>query len=282
MKKLIYFFYTKSVGVYINFLSFVFPKKATQIAYNLFSEPRAGRLTKTSLPKILQETDRETFQHNEHHFQSYIWKGNDTVILLVHGWESNASRWEKILPYLQKSGSTIIAIDAPAHGLSGGKEFNIPIYAEFIHVLFQKFKPKYLIGHSLGAKTCLYYQSVYQNNDLQKIVVLGSPSDFNIILNNYIALLSLNSTVYRGLEKHYLKNFNLTLENFSGKLYASKIKTKGFIAHDTGDTVVLFAEGKKIASTWKESIFIETTGLGHSLHDDGLYKKISRFLFETE
>jgi hypothetical protein len=36
---------------------------------------------------------------------------NDTVILLVHGWESNASRWEKILPYL-KIRSTIIAIDA--------------------------------------------------------------------------------------------------------------------------------------------------------------------------
>jgi hypothetical protein len=27
-------------------------------------------------------------------------EGNDTVILLVHGWESNASRWKK--NYLQK------------------------------------------------------------------------------------------------------------------------------------------------------------------------------------
>jgi predicted alpha/beta hydrolase family esterase len=282
MKKIIYFFYTKSVGVYINLLSFVFPEKATQIAYNLFSEPRKGRLIKTSLPTVLQNSDIETFQHNGHHFQSYTWKGNNTVILLVHGWESNASRWEKILPYLQESGSTIIAIDAPAHGLSSGKEFNIPQYAEFIHVLFQKFQPTHLIGHSLGAKTCLYYQSVYQNSDLQKIVILGSPSDFNIILNNYIALLSLNSIVSYGLEKHYLKSFNLELENFSGKLFASKIKTKGFIAHDTDDTVVLFAEAKKIASTWKNSILIETNGLGHSLHDDDLYKKIACFLFETE
>ncbi|HEY4617042.1 MAG TPA: alpha/beta fold hydrolase [Flavobacterium sp.] len=282
MKKLIYFFYTKSVGLYINFLSFVYPEKATQLAYSLFSEPRDGRLTKTSLPKILQETQSETYQHNGHHFQSYTWKGNDTVILLVHGWESNASRWENILPYLQKSGSTIIAIDAPAHGLSSGKEFNIPQYAEFIHVLFEKYNPNYLIGHSLGAKTCLYYQSVYQNSDLEKMVILGSPSDFSIILNNYITLLSLNSIVSAGLAKHYLKSFNLKLEHFSGKLFASKIKTKGFIAHDTEDTVVLFEEGKKIAGSWKNSIFIETTGLGHSLHDDELYKKIARFLFETE
>ncbi len=282
MKKLIYFLYTKSAGLYINLLSFVFPIKATQIAYSLFSEPRDGRLTKSNLPTILQDTVSETFQHNEHHFQSYTWKGNNNVILLVHGWESNASRWENILPYLQKSGSTIIAIDAPAHGLSSGKEFNIPQYAEFIHVLFQKYNPKHLIGHSLGAKTCLYYQSVYQDNNLEKMVILGSPSDFNIILNNYINLLSLNSTITKGLEKHYLQSFNLQLENFSGKLFASKIKTKGFIAHDTDDTVVLFEEGKKIASSWKDSVFIETTGLGHSLHDDALYTKIAGFLFETE
>jgi predicted alpha/beta hydrolase family esterase len=282
VKKLIYFLYTKSAGLYINLLSFIFPIKATQIAYSLFSEPRDGRLTKSNLPTILQDTVSETFHHNEHHFQSYTWKGNSNVILLVHGWESNASRWENILPYLQKSGSTIIAIDAPAHGLSSGKEFNIPQYAEFIHVLFQKYNPKHLIGHSLGAKTCLYYQSVYQDNDLEKMVILGSPSDFNIILNNYINLLSLNSIISKGLEKHYLKSFNLQLENFSGKLFASKIKTKGFIAHDTDDTVVLFEEGKKIASSWKDSIFIKTTGLGHSLHDDALYTKIARFLFETE
>jgi hypothetical protein len=38
-----------------------------------------------------------------------------------------------LLPYLKKSGS-IIAIDGPAHGLSSGKEFSIPKYAEFIHI----------------------------------------------------------------------------------------------------------------------------------------------------
>jgi hypothetical protein len=42
----------------------------------------------------------------------------------------------KMLPYLRKSGSTII-IDAPAHGLSGGTEFNIPQYAAFIDILVQ-------------------------------------------------------------------------------------------------------------------------------------------------
>jgi pimeloyl-ACP methyl ester carboxylesterase len=71
------------------------------------------------------------------------------MLFFVHGWESNASRWENLLPYLKKSGSTIIAIDGPAH-LSSGKEFSIPICR--IHSYCRKFKPQYLIGHSLGGK----------------------------------------------------------------------------------------------------------------------------------
>ncbi len=208
-------------------------------------------------------------------------EGNDTVILLVHGWESNASRWKELLPYLQKSGSTIIAIDAPAHGLSSGKEFNIPQYAAYIDVLAKKFNPSYLIGHSLGGKTCLYYQSHYQNDLISKMVILGAPSDFKIILNNYIKMLSLNSIIARGLEAHYINNFNLTLDQFSGKHFASNIKTKGLVAHDIDDTVVSFTEGKKIAESWKNAVFIETNGLGHSMHSKDLYEQVCQFLFQS-
>ena len=282
MKKMFFFIFTKSIGLYINLLSFVFPKKASQLAYAFFSEPREGKLSKNKLPEILQEAQSQTFQQEENFFQTYTWKGNDTIILLVHGWESNASRWENLLPYLKKSGSTIIAIDGPAHGLSSGKEFNIPQYAEFIHVAVEKFKPQYLIGHSIGGKTCLYYQSVYQNDALKKMVILGAPSDFKIILNNYIILLSLNAKISKSLETHYLSHFKLNLEQFSGKIFASKLNIKGLIAHDIDDSVVLFEEGKKIAEAWKNVIFIETKGLGHSMHDNELYEKVSRFLFETE
>lgn len=282
MKKAVYFLFTKLVGLYINLLSFIFPKKAYQLAYALFSEPRDGKLLKDKLPEILNETEKKIHQYQSEYFQSYTWKGNENVILLVHGWESNASRWEKLLVYLKKSGSTIIALDAPGHGLSSGKEFNIPQYAAFIDILVQEFKPKHLIGHSLGGKTCLYYQSTYQNNSIEKMVILGSPSDFKIILNNYINLLSLNSKISKGLENHYLNHFNLTMEQFSGKHFASTIKTKGFIAHDSEDTIVLFEESKKIASSWQDSVFIETKGLGHSLHGEELYQKVYEFLFDTK
>lgn len=280
MKKFFNSILIKSVGLYINFLSFIFPKKATQIAHSFFSEPRTGKLLKDNLPKILQEATAETFQYKDDSIQTYTWKGNETVILLVHGWESNSSRWKKLLPYLKKSGSTIIAIDGPAQGLSSGKEFTVPTYAEFIHVISEKYKPQYLIGHSMGGKTCLYYQYKYQNDSVQKMVILGSPSDFKIIFNNFISLMSLNSRVSKILENKYSEILKHNLDQFSGQLFASELNVKGLVAHDVEDKVVLFEEGKKIAGAWKNVQFIETSGLGHSLHDDDLYKKISHFLFE--
>ena len=282
MKKLLNFFIIKFIGVYINFLSFVYPKKAVQLAHSFFSEPRIGKLSKDNLPEILKESHSEAFQYKDDTIQTYTWQGNETVILLVHGWESNSSRWENLLPYLKKSGSTIIAVDGPAQGLSSGKEFAVPKYAEFIHVIVEKFKPKYIIGHSMGGKTCLYYQYKYQSTSIQKMVVLGSPSDFKIIFQNFIDLLSLNSKISKALEKKYIAILNRNLEEFSGQLFAAEIDIKGLVAHDIDDEIVLFKEAKKIVGAWKDVHFIETSGLGHRLHDDDLYKKVSEFLFETE
>ncbi len=282
MKKAFYFLLTKSLGVYINLLSFLYPKKATQMAHGYFSQPRKGKFTTENIPKTLQEAYLETIQYNEDSIQTYIWKGSETIVLLIHGWESNSSRWKKILPYLKKSGSTIIAIDGPAQGLSSGKEFTVPKYAEFMDIAVKKYQPNYIIGHSMGGQTSLYYQYKYQNPSIQKIVILGAPSDFTIILKNFTTLLSLNNKVSRTLEIKYTNFVNQPLDQFSSKEFVSKINVKGLLVHDIDDTVVLFDEGKKIARSWKNVQFIETSGLGHKLHDEDLYKKIAHFLFETE
>ncbi|MCW2120166.1 alpha/beta fold hydrolase [Flavobacterium sp. 7A] len=282
MKKAIYFIFTKSVGLYLNSLSFVFPKKANDLAYTLFSKPRKGQLTPDKLPATLSSATINTFKNEGQEFATYTWKGNDTIILLIHGWESNSSRWKKMLPYLKATGSTIIALDGPAHGLSSGEEFTIPKYASAIDVLVTRYRPKYLIGHSFGGKTCLYYQSHYKNTSIEKVVSLGAPNEFNIILNNYINLLSLNKKIVTGLHEKCSTVSKINLQQFTGKDFASQLNTKGLIAHDINDKIVNFKEGKAIAAAWKDVVFIETTGLGHGLHDDTLYNQIIAFLFDTE
>lgn len=280
MKKIIKFISAKLLGLYINILGYLAPQKASRLAYRFFSEPRSGRLFKDQLPPILQEAVTEVITHNDQVFQTYTWKGSTNCkVILVHGWESNASRWKLFITYLKKAGCTIIAIDGPAHGLSSGTEFTIPRYAEFIDVIVQREQPQYMVGHSLGGSTVLYYQSHFPNTSLQKLVVMGAPCDFTMVVNNYIGLLSLNNNVFGLLNKHFLDNLNIKTEEFSGRLFAAKIKIKGLVVHDEEDTTVAFNEGRKIADAWPDSQFLRTKGLGHSMHSDDMYSKIYTFLF---
>lgn len=281
LNQIVYFFLTKSIGLYINLMSFVFPKKAGQLAYKFFSEPREGKIAREALPEILKEAEHEVVIQEDYSIQTYTWKGNDKKILLVHGWESNASRWEQFIIQLRKSKSTIIALDGPAQGLSSGTEFNIPQYAEYVDALIQKFQPQYIIGHSMGGATCLYYHYKYKNPLLEKMVILGAPSEFNILLENYAKTISLNSRAFELLKAKIVERFQIQPSDFSGKKFASTFNLKGLIAHDIDDQVVAFTEGREIANAWKQSRFIETKGLGHSLHDEHLYQQISDFLFES-
>jgi pimeloyl-ACP methyl ester carboxylesterase len=292
MKKIQYLILTKSIGFYLNALSYINLDSAKNKAYQLFSQPRKGKIKKEKLPKTLQNVTYETFEFQKEKFQYYIWNGtrdnpeasgelseaNSEVILLVHGWESNASRWKKLLNYLNPLGKTIIAIDGPAHGLSEGKEFNAPKFAEYINIVAKKYQPKTIIGHSIGGAAVSFYLHKYNDKTIEKVILLGAPSDFKIIANNFVKLLSLNNRIKHKLEKYYLEKFSIDINEFSAHKCAHNFTQKALIAHDTEDKVVLIDEGRKYADTWKNSIYIETSGLGHSMHDADLYQKIVAFI----
>ncbi|RZJ67096.1 MAG: alpha/beta fold hydrolase [Flavobacterium sp.] len=280
MRKIKFFIFTKSLGLYINLLSFVSPKHAKEFAYALFSKPRDGKLKKESLPEMLLKAHHETITLREDTIQTYTWKGNGAVILLAHGWDSNSWRWERLLPFLVESGSTVVAIDAPDHGLSQGN-FSLPKYAEFIHTAAQKFKPDYLIGHSIGGAASLFYQHKYQNDNLQKLVILGAPAELSSIVANYVGLLSLNKRSQDLLNAYFVENFNFHPNDFSARIFGKTLSLKGLVVHDTQDNVVKFEEAKRIPEAWTQALFHETSGLGHSMHDDELYAKIAAFLFEA-
>jgi pimeloyl-ACP methyl ester carboxylesterase len=281
MKRFLFFITTKSYGAYINLLCFIAPKKATLLAFSLFSHPRKGKLNSNQLPPFLAEAKKETFGNHGLQFQTYRWDGDEKIIFLLHGWESNTARWKKLLPHLVETGHTIIAIDAPAHGLSKGKEFNVIRYAASIDSVAKKYSPNYIIGHSIGGKASLYYQATYNNPSVEKMVLLGAPSDYAIIFRNYVRLLRLNSRMEKLIHQHYWERFQIKVADFSAQ-HAHSVTAKGLLFHDLDDTVVLHDESQKINHYWKTSVLETTKGLGHSLQNKEVYKKIVDFLSDSK
>ena len=272
----------KTLGFYINLLGYFSPGGATSLAYRFFTHPRDGRLAEGKIPEILRESRQDIITHKGEVFQTYNWPGNGPTVLLVHGWESNASRWELMIGYLKKAGANIVALDAPAHGRSSGVEFTMPHYAELIDVVAQKYKPEILIGHSLGGATSVYYQSQYQNPYIKKMVILGAPCDMDSLLSNYKGMLGLNRRTMTFLQKHFMDRHSVDTSAFSCSNFVRTIKSRGFLAHDIEDEVVSYKEARKIAAAWPDAEFVTTRGLGHSMHAKALYEKIFEFLFEAQ
>ena len=280
MKSILYFILTKSIGLYINILQWFAPKTAAKTAYNFFSHPRVQRLSQNDLPPILQSANKQIFDLENHKIQTYIWTGSQETVLLIHGWESNASRWENMVILLQKHHKNIIAIDAPAHGLSSGKSFDIPTYGKFIKFISEKFNPQYIIAHSLGGASAVYFQAVFPSASLQKMVLIAAPADQKVLFENYVKLLSLNNSVLFGIDNYFKERFGYSLDEFSGRNFAKKITIPTLIIHDHSDASVLYEESQKILSNLPNSIMHSTNGLDHSMQDDEINESIYDFLFK--
>lgn len=277
MKRLINKAVPKTVGALLNASSLISSKYAAAKALALFATPRKGSINdKQAL--FLNSAKKEQLEYNGFSIRTYHWNGHKKTVLLSHGWESNTARWKKLIDLLQKENYNIVALDAPAHGDSESKSFNAILYSEFINVVCKRFNPEIIIGHSVGGMASVFFQSKYQISSLNKLVLLGAPSEFEGILKNYTNMLSYNSKVVNSLETLIEDSFGAPPSAFSTAKYCKKIDVEGLIIHDKKDKIIPYGDAELIHKSFKNSKLISTSGHGHSLNHEEVYNHIVEFI----
>lgn len=267
----------KLYGLYFNLFVWFIPKKIAKKAFTVFATVRKGRVLPNQ-KEYLDNAKFEVISVGENKIQVYNWPGSKETVILIHGWESNTWRWHKLIEKLQKEDYNIIAFDAPAHGYSSGKILHAPLYAETLQALLLKYEPKMAIGHSMGGMTLLYNESKNPNSHIEKMVTVGSPSEFHEILNHYKNLLGFNDKVREEIEKLVYKKFNFTTEDFSSSKFVQNNHKKGLIFHDRLDQIAPYHASVNVNEHWKGSELFSTEGFGHSMHQDVVNDKIIDFL----
>jgi len=267
----------KIIGSYLNTLGFLAPELAAEKALNLFSTPRKGKILDDQ-KEFLDSSDHHELELNETPIMTYHWKGQGPTVLLAHGWESNAWRWHRLIKFLKTDNYNIVALDAPAHGQSGGSKFNALLYAEFLNEAAKHYQPRIIIGHSVGGMASVFFNKKYMPEHLEKLVLIGAPSEFVNVFEGYTSMLGYTGFLKQRLNKLITDRFGGTPESFSTAKYLEGIQTKGLIIHDKQDMVIAYEEALMIKEAFKNAKLITTDGLGHSLHHDSVNKKILEFL----
>jgi pimeloyl-ACP methyl ester carboxylesterase len=267
----------KILGSLINFIAYFSSKRAAKIAIDLFSTPRKGRITPQE-SDYLKSAIQSDVSFEDTLIKTYHWRGEKETVLLVHGWESNSFRWKDLITLLQKENYNIVALDAPAHGASGGKFFNALLFAECINLVAKKFKVNTIIGHSVGGMSTVFFQYKYQLKHIERLILLGAPADFLGVFSRYESMMGFNKRVSKALEDYVLKKYNNLPEYFSPFIFSKEITAKGLIIHDKKDRIIPYKDGLKFKQNYNNATFIATKGYGHGLKSERVYQHILNFL----
>ncbi len=271
----------KAIGNYINLLAWINPKAAARKAFAVFSKPRRGRVGDHH-SSFLDPARTEKLNLKNIEIQVYHWPGDGKRILLVHGWESHTHRFKAMVNRLISAGYDIYALDAPAHGHSTGNRLYVPIYEEALRMVREKYRPHYIIAHSIGAMTAIYNQYKNPLDDVEKMVILGAPDKLEDILKDYQKIIGLSSRGMKALNNYFIKRFGFDKKDFSSSAFAKAINVPALIIHDKNDRITRPSGSKNIYENWKNSRLIMTDGLDHSLYGEDVNDMIIDFLKEDE
>ncbi|WP_062053112.1 alpha/beta hydrolase [Aquimarina longa] len=252
------------IGKYLHLLFFFNPKKALNKAYTIFCTPRKGKV----LPEqdtFLEQAEDEIIYIDNITLQTYRWPNLGETILLIHGWESNTHRWKNLIQKLQQEGYNIIAFDAPAHGNSSGKIFNIPLYTKCIQKIVELYRPNYVVGHSLGGMATIFHQYSFPDQEIKKIVALAPPSELSRIMRDYQGILKFSPKFMKALNSYFKDKHGFYFEEFSLSEFVKKLTITGLLIHDKNDDIVPYSEAENISKNWNTVQFITTENYGHSL-----------------
>ncbi len=270
-------FVIKSIGNALNATSIISSKFASKKALHLFASPRKGCYSEEQR-RVVNTALFEEIAYDGYDIATSRWNGKGKTILLAHGWESNASRWDYILNELRAQNYNIIALDAPAHGRSGGKQFNAVLYSKFINVVAQKFQPEVILGHSVGGMASVFFMHNYQLDSIKKLILLGAPAHFTGVFARYKSMMGYNRRISNGLDNIVLERFGKPVDYFSAANFTKSIEAKGLIIHDKKDKVIPYEDAQLFANRYKGSELISTTGFGHGLKNVSLTPKIIEFI----
>ncbi|MCC6289458.1 MAG: alpha/beta fold hydrolase [Chitinophagaceae bacterium] len=266
----------------LQLISAISTQKAAQKAFKLFCTPQK-RVQKKPSPII----DKAAIVHLKMdglNIYGYRWNHPaQKKVLIAHGFESSAINFEGFVLPLIKKGYEVMAFDAPAHGLSDGKQIMLPVYINMLNEVHKAFGPfDAYIAHSLGGLAVVHFLQNIPHHPDTRLVLLAPATEITSVMDRFFSLLKLNDKVRQAFNKWSEEVTGISMANAAIHPSLKNIQAKILWLHDTEDDITPYKDVEKIKPTDFPGIkFIVSSGLGHRkiYRDAQSVKAITDFLY---
>lgn len=271
----------KYVRAKFKLLSSVSKRKAAEKAFELFCTPQSR--TKHDLPPIFQKSEKLEFTFHQNIIRGYRWNHpSQKKALILHGFESSVTNFEKYVEPLIDKGYEVLAFDAPAHGRSSGKTINAVVYKEFIQFIWNSYGPiDSFLTHSFGGLAlCLALEEI-PHPASTKIILVAPAAETKTAVDHFFKLLKLDAAVRKEFESIITKTGGKPPEWYSVSRVAPTLQGQVLFLQDKDDYMTPLSDVKPIMDkNYPNFHFVISEGLGHRriYRDEQSIKKIVEFL----
>jgi esterase/lipase len=260
-------------------LAMVSPKLATDFAFKLFRTSYKFPSPKREVKMFEKAEKSRVFISNIHReIQLYHCGKGDKKVLLIHGWAGRGTQLFAIAELFAQHGFQAISFDAPAHGLSQGKDTDMTQFIQSIHDIDKKHGPfEYAIGHSLGGMALV--NAVKNGFNLKKMATVGCGNSINDICHQFVNRLGMKPKIGDLLKKKLDKKLGDDAEKLSTYVAARGVNIPVLVIHDSQDEDVPVSAATHIYDNLIDGALFITNGLGHRkiLYDKQVLDKLKSF-----
>lgn len=262
-------------------LSSISKKKAAEKAFELFCSPQHRNLKKP--PKIFDEAEKLKLKVEGITVKGWRWNAPaDRKVLIIHGFESSAVNFDRYIRPLIRKGYEVLAFDAPAHGRSGSKKINAPLYKKMLMEIHKKFGPvQSFMAHSFGGlAVSLALEEINHTTDY-RLVLVAPATETVTAIDTFFKFLKLDPAVRPEFDKVIIKKGGVSPSWYSIRRAMKHIRAEVLWLHDEDDDTTPLSDVLKVkAEKFPNIKFVITKGLGHRriYRDNKVTKMIIDFL----
>lgn len=262
-------------------MSLVSPQKAAREAFTLFCTPnrrkcsRPEAIVAEAVPLSLVMDGLNIYGHRWNHPAS-------KKVLIVHGFESSAERFNCFINPLIQKGYEVVAFDAPAHGKSEGKQITVPVYVRALQHIAHQFGPfDAYIAHSFGGLAVAHLLEITPHDEQTKMVLIAPATETTTAVSRFFRLLHLNEKVRQAFDELIVSKGETPPEYLSVRRAVQNIKAGILWLHDEQDDITPYRDAEQVKKDHHPHIqFIISSGFGHRqiYRDPHTLKHILHFL----
>ncbi|MEO5592797.1 MAG: alpha/beta hydrolase [Chitinophagaceae bacterium] len=247
----------------LNLLAVISKKKAAEKAFKIFCTPFYR--TQKKAPPIFDNAEQLSINVKGNLVKGFKWNNSGSKrVLILHGFESSCKNFDAYIKGLIEKDYEVIAFDAPAHGISGGRQITLPLYIEMIMAIhFQVGIIQSFMAHSFGGLAVTHFIEKIPNAGT-RLVLIAPVTETKTAIDSFFSFLQLNEGVRAEFEKILHLKSGVPSAYFSIPRALENIKAEILWVHDKDDEVTPLKDVKPvIARNYPNVSFLITEGLGH-------------------